>query len=92
VATKNDCEIKSKVMTLGADGKPNGILTGPNMSITRAPGDTYVPGKVRLYGPIAIDGVGKTPGSSFHTEVGDTACEGMVNEIGNWARFDIKAI
>lgn len=87
-----NCPTSAKVMTLGSDGKPNGILTGPGQTITRGTADTYVPGKVRLYGPIAIDGVGKTPGTAFHTQVVATACEGMVNEIGNWARFDVKAI
>ena len=89
---KTSCPTTAAVMTLGSDGKPNGILTGPGQTITRGTADTYVPGKVRLYGPIAIDGVGKTPGTAFHTEVRETACEGMVNEIGNWARFDVKAI
>jgi hypothetical protein len=78
------------VMTLGADGKPNGILTGPGQTITRGTADTYVPGKVRMFAPIAIDGVGKQAGTSFHTELLNTPCEGTDIAIGDWARFDVK--
>lgn len=83
---------KAAVMTLDASGNPNGVLTGPGMTITRGTTDTYLPGKVRLYAPIVIDGRGKTSGTSFHTELRDGPCEGTVVEIGDWAQFDVKKI
>lgn len=88
-SANNNCT-KASVMTLDSDGKPNGILTGPGQTITRGTADTYVPGKVRLYGPIAIDGVGKQAGTSFHTQLLETPCGGTDVTIGDWARFDVK--
>ena len=66
-ASATACPTQAAVMTLGSDGKPNGVLTGPGQTITRGTTDTYVPGKVRMYGPIAIDGVGKQAGTAFAT-------------------------
>jgi hypothetical protein len=87
---KTSCPTQAAVMTLGSDGKPNGILTGPGQTITRGTADTYEPGKVRMYGPIAINGVGKQAGSVFNIQLDNTPCEGTDLEIGNWAKFDVK--
>lgn len=89
---KTSCPTTAAVMTLGSDGKPNGILTGPGQTITRGTADTYVPGKVRLYGPIAIYGVGKQAGTAFHTQILNTPCEGTDIAIGDWAKFDVQKI
>ena len=87
---KTSCPTTAAVMTLGSDGKPNGILTGPGQTITRGTDDTYVPGKVRMYAPIAIDGVGKQAGTAFHTQLLETPCEGTDLAIGDWAKFDVQ--
>jgi hypothetical protein len=84
------CPTQAAVMTLGSDGKPNGVLTGPGQTITRGTDDTYVPGKVRIFAPVAIDGVGKLNGTAFNIQLDKTPCEGTDVEIGNWARFDVK--
>jgi hypothetical protein len=84
------CPTQAAVMTLGSDGKPNGVLTGPGQTITRGADDTYVPGKVRIFAPVAIDGVGKLNGTAFNIQLDKTPCEGTDVEIGNWARFDVK--
>ena len=87
---KTSCPTTAAVMTLGSDGKPNGILTGPGQTITRGTADTYVPGKVRMFSPIAIDGVGKQAGTAFHTQLLETPCEGTDVAIGDWAKFDVQ--